>query len=130
MNNRLTPLSELIEVISMGPFGSDIKVDNFVDNGVPVLNGFNLSGIKLIEDQFKYVTAEKAKTFKKAIAHRGDIVITHRGTLGQISYIPEDSKFVNYVISQSQFRVRFKQNLVDPAYIVYYFHTNEGQKGC
>jgi len=128
MNSRLTPLSELIEVISMGPFGSDIKVDNFVDNGVPVLNGSNLSGIKLTEDQFKYVTPEKAKSFKKAIAQRGDIVITHRGTLGQISYIPEDSKFENYVISQSQFRVRFKQDLVDPAYLVYYFHTNEGQK--
>jgi type I restriction enzyme S subunit len=128
MRSRLTPLSELIEVISMGPFGSDIKVDNFVDNGVPVLNGSNLSGIKLIEDQFKYVTAEKAKSFKKAIAHRGDIVITHRGTLGQISYIPEDSKFENYVISQSQFRVKFKRDQVDPAYLVYYFHTNEGQK--
>ena len=112
----------------MGPFGSDIKVDNFISEGVPVLNGSNLTGIKLIENGFKYVSPEKAKTFKKAIAKRGDIVITHRGTLGQISFIPDNSKFDEYVISQSQFRVALNRKMVDPAYFVYYFHTSEGQK--
>ncbi len=112
----------------MGPFGSDIKVENFVDEGVPVLNGSNLTKHKLVEDGFKYVTAEKAKSFKKAIAKRGDIVVTHRGTLGQISFIPDNSKFEEYVISQSQFRVALNRQLVDPAFFVYYFHTSEGQK--
>ena len=37
----------------MGPFGSNIKVDNFIDSGIPVLNGSNLQGIKLNEDSFK-----------------------------------------------------------------------------
>jgi len=128
MSNPLIRLDTLIDEISMGPFGSDIKVENFVDYGVPVLNGANLTGFKLTEDEFKYVTKEKAKTYKKAIAKKGDIVITHRGTLGQISYIPNDSKFEEYVISQSQFRVSFKKNKIDPAFFVYYFHTSEGQK--
>src|SRR3989338_2564398 len=128
MSKTLTPLSEVIDEISMGPFGSDIKVENFVSSGVPVLNGSNLSGFKLVEDEFKYVNEEKASTYKKAIAHRGDIVITHRGTLGQISFIPDNSKFTSYVISQSQFRVRLKRDKVDPAFFVYYFHTQEGQK--
>ncbi len=128
MSKGLTKALEIIDEISMGPFGSDIKVENFVSSGVPVLNGSNVSSIKLLEEQFRYVTKEKAITFKKAIARRGDIVITHRGTLGQISYIPDDSKFHEYVISQSQFRVRLKRELVDPAFFVYYFHTPEGQK--
>lgn len=128
MSYQLTSISALIEEISMGPFGSDIKTENFVEFGFPVLNGSNLTGFKLVEEQFKYVTQEKGLSFKKAIARRGDIVITHRGTLGQISYIPEDSKFDQYVISQSQFRVRLKREIVDPPYFVYYFHTSEGQK--
>lgn len=128
MNKNLTKISAVIDEISMGPFGSDIKVDNFVSDGFPVLNGSNLTGFKLVEDHFKYVTPEKAKTFKKAIAKRGDIVITHRGTLGQISFIPDNSKYDAYVISQSQFRVSLKRELVDPAFFVYYFHTKEGQK--
>jgi len=128
MNKHLTKVSSIIDEISMGPFGSDIKVENFVNDGVPVLNGSNLTGFKLKEDAFKYVTIEKAKTFKKAIAKRGDIVITHRGTLGQIAFIPDNSKFDEYVISQSQFRVALNRKMVDPAFFVYFFHTSEGQK--
>jgi type I restriction enzyme S subunit len=121
-------LSDVIEEISMGPFGSDITIDNYIASGVPVLNGSNLDKFKLTENSFKYVSEEKAKTFRKAIARRGDIVITHRGTLGQISYIPKNSKFENYVISQSQFRVKFNSKAIDSRYIVYLFHSDYGQK--
>lgn len=128
MNRKMVLMKDLIKEITMGPFGSDIKVDNFIDDGVPVLNGSNVGGVKLTEDSFKYVSEEKAKSLKKANSKRGDIVITHRGTLGQISYIPEDSKYSNYIISQSQFRVTLKIDLVDPVFFTYYFHSSEGQK--
>lgn len=119
-------ISELIEEIAMGPFGSNIKVECFVDDGIPVLNGSNLEGITLKEDSFRYVTEEKADSLKRANAHRGDIVITHRGTLGQIIYISQDSKYARYVISQSQFRIRCNEKVL-PEYLVYYFHTPIGQ---
>ena len=120
-------ISDVIEEISMGPFGSNIKVDNFIDFGVPVLNGSNLQGFKLNEEKFNYVSQEKADSLSKANAHKGDVVITHRGTLGQIVYIPEDSKFEQYVISQSQFRLKLNQNLIRPDFLVYFFHTRLGQ---
>ena len=120
-------MDELIEEISMGPFGSDVKKEFYVDNGVPILNGSNLQGFKLKEDCFGYLTKEKADSLKKCNAHRGDIIVTHRGTLGQIVYVPVNSKYDRYVISQSQFRFRCKADLVDVQYLVYYFHTREGQ---
>lgn len=119
-------ISDLIDEISMGPFGSNIKVECFVDNGVPVLNGSNLDGFELSENAFRYVTEEKADSLKKANAHKGDIVITHRGTLGQIVYIPQTAKYDRYVISQSQFRIRCNEKVL-PEYLVYYFHTPIGQ---
>lgn len=111
----------------MGPFGSNIKVDNFINSGVPVLNGSNLQGFKLNEDSFNYVSQEKADSLGRANAHRGDIVITHLGTLGQIVYIPEDSKFEQYVISQSQFRLKLNQSILRSDFFVYFFHTRLGQ---
>ena len=120
-------VAEVIEEISMGPFGSNIKVDNFIDSGVPVLNGSNLQGFKLNEDSFNYVSQEKADSLGKANAHKGDVVITHRGTLGQIVYIPEESKYNQYVISQSQFRLKLNQDIIRPDFFVYFFHTRLGQ---
>lgn len=119
-------MKDLISEISMGPFGSNIKVECFVDSGIPVLNGSNLTGYALNEASFRYVTEEKADSLRKANAYRGDIVITHRGTLGQIVFIPMDSKYDRYVISQSQFRVKCNEKIL-PEYLVYYFHTNVGQ---
>lgn len=126
MNCKAYLIADLIDEIAMGPFGSNIKVECFVDKGIPVLNGSNLEGLELSEKSFRYVTPEKADSLNKANAHKGDIVITHRGTLGQIVYIPETAKFDRYVISQSQFRVRCNDKVL-PEYLVYYFHTPIGQ---
>ena len=119
-------IKDLISEISMGPFGSNIKVSCFADEGIPVLNGSNLVGFSLNESAFRYVTEEKANSLGKANAYRGDIVVTHRGTLGQIVFIPENSRYSRYVISQSQFRVRCNSRVI-PQYLVYYFHTRIGQ---
>lgn len=121
-------MDDLIDEISMGPFGSDITVSNFVSFGVPVLNGYNVSA-EVLKDYFtNFVTPQKAKSLKKAIAHRGDIIVTHRGTIGQISVIPNDSMYSEYVISQSQFRVRLKKEKANPHYVVLFFHSRQGQQ--
>ena len=120
-------VEDLFEEIAMGPFGSNIKVDCFQPTGVPVLNGSNLFGYKLNEDSFNYVSTEKADSLGRSNAFRGDIVITHRGTLGQIVYIPENSKYDRYVISQSQFRLKLDTTKVLPSFFVYFFHTRLGQ---
>lgn len=126
MRYKVYRISDLIDEIAMGPFGSNIKVECFVDKGVPVLNGSNLEGFELSEKSFRCVTKEKADSLKKANAHKGDVIITHRGTLGQIVYIPETAKNDRYVISQSQFRVKCNEKIL-PEYLVYYFHTPIGQ---
>lgn len=120
-------MDDVIDEISMGPFGSDVKKEFYVNKGIPILNGSNLQGFKLQENSFGYLTEEKADSLNKCNAHRGDIIVTHRGTLGQIVYVPSNSKYDRYGISQSQFRFRCKPDLVDVQYLVYYFHTREGQ---
>jgi type I restriction enzyme, S subunit len=121
-------IESIVDEISMGPFGSDIKVSNFISEGVPVLSGANV-GAESLKDSFEnFVSFAKAKSLKKAVSRRGDIVVTHRGTLGQISYIPADSAYDRYVISQSQFRVRFIDYLVNPAWVVLYFRSEQGAK--
>jgi type I restriction enzyme, S subunit len=121
-------IDTVIDEISMGPFGSDIKTSNFISAGVPVLNGANVASERLNDSCEHFVSIAKAKSLKKAVARRGDVVVTHRGTIGQISYIPEGSLFDRYVVSQSQFRARFKSGVVLPAWIALYFHSTSGAR--
>jgi type I restriction enzyme, S subunit len=41
-NWTMASLGDLCQRVAMGPFGSDIKTDTFVDSGVPVIRGGNL----------------------------------------------------------------------------------------
>ena len=122
------PLGKSLSRVAMGPFGSNIKTDCFVDRGVPVLNGDNISGYLLSERSFRYVEEEKASQLKNSIAFSGDIVITHRGTLGQVALVPDKTKFDRYVISQSQFLLTCDQRALLPEYVLFYFHTDAGRR--
>ena len=63
MNNiiewRHCSLSDVALKFAMGPFGSNIKVDSFVDSGVPVIRGTNLNFYKYVDGDFVYVTEKK-----------------------------------------------------------------------
>ena len=120
-------LGDLIKDIAAGPFGSNLKVECFVESGFPIIDGANLKGIKVTDNITKYVTEEKARSLHRAIAKRNDIVVTISGNVGQIAYIPENSKYLEYLVSQRQFRATFDATKVDVPFLVYYFHTRVGQ---
>lgn len=120
-------LSEVITDISAGPFGSNLKVACFVDKGFPIIDGANLKGYKVTDNLTKFVTEEKARSLHRSIAKRGEVVVTISGTLGQIAYIPDNSEYSEYLCSQRQFRVAFDPTRVYVPYLVFYFHTREGQ---
>ena len=128
MENKIVDiLATKRNAISMGPFGSNIKKENFVSNGVPVIKGGNLTDGYLIEDNFDFLTEEKADELRTSMAFRGDIVITHRGTIGQVGLVPEDSKYEKYIVSQSQLKFSLDTQKADPYFVFYFFKTRVGQ---
>ena len=126
MGNEME-LSAVITDIAAGPFGSNLKVECFVPSGFPIIDGANLKGYKVTDNITKFVTEEKARSLSRSIAHRGDVIVTISGTIGQLAYIPEDSLYNEYLCSQRQFRVSFDSSMVYVPYLVFYFHTFEGQ---
>jgi type I restriction enzyme S subunit len=113
--------------LAMGPFGSDIKTDNFVPEGVPVIRGVNLNAERFMDDGFVYLTEEKADELSAANAFALDIVFTHRGTIGQVGIIPPGARYGRYIVSQSQMKLTCDQQKVDPRFIFYFFRSRTGQ---
>ena len=120
--------SSIRNAISMGPFGSNIKTDNFVPSGIPVIRGINLTKEPFNMEGFVFITEKKADELKSANAFPGDIVFTHRGTLGQVGIIPEGSIYRRFVISQSQMKLTCDRSKVYPLFVYYFFKSPVGQK--
>jgi len=120
-------IHEVADRVGMGPFGSSIKVETFVKAGVPIISGQHLRGFMVEDNDFNFITLEHAERLKNSIVSRGDIVFTHAGNIGQVAFIPENSQFTNYIISQRQFFMRCNLDLVTPSFVTYYFQSPEGQ---
>lgn len=120
-------LGDLCARVAMGPFGSDITTDNFVDRGVPIIRGGNLR-CGFIDHGFVYVTEAKADSLKNANAFPEDIVITHRGTLGQVGIIPKSPNYPRYVVSQSQMLLSADPVRSSPRFIFEFLRSERGMQ--
>ena len=114
-------LGDVAEKIAMGPFGSNIKVETFVKEGIPVISGAHLRGVKLEDNGYNFVSVEHANRLASANVKRGDVVFTHAGNIGQVSYIPKSSKYERYILSQRQFYLRPDTKQLSSEYLAYYF---------
>ena len=106
-----------------GPFGSNIGKRFFVESGVPVIRGNNLSlGMSRFKDDgFVYLTEDKAEEFKNCEAHPGDLLFTAAGTIGQVGIIPPKGRYLKYIISNKQLRARLNSQVIDPLFAYYWF---------
>jgi type I restriction enzyme S subunit len=92
--------------VTGGPFGSKLGTKDYIARGVPVIRGTNLAvGGGFRDSDFVFVSDAKADTMLSCLAHRGDILVTQRGTLGQVGLIPPSARFDRYLLSQSQMKM-------------------------
>lgn len=120
-------LSNAITDIAAGPFGSNLKVSCFTTTGFPIIDGANLKEFTVTDNITKFVSEDKARSLHRSIAKRRDVVVTISGNVGQVSYIPDNSQYAEYLCSQRQFRVTFDESKIYVPYLVYYLHSVEGQ---
>ncbi len=116
--------------MATGPFGSAISSKHFLDSGVPVIRGSNLSAnvsTRLIDDGLAFLSSDKAAEFQRSIAKRGDLVFTCWGTINQVGLIDSRAKFDSYVVSNKQMKLSVDVNKADPRFIYYVFSSPEKQ---
>lgn len=72
-----------------GPFGSSLKPEHYVDDGVRVIRNYNINDDHFDLSQFKYVTPEKFEELRRSEVRPGDILITTKGTVGDVCLMPD-----------------------------------------
>ena len=109
-----------------GPFGSNLTTRDYVEDGVPVIRGANLPDDRTFhDDDFVFVSEEKADQLSSNLAFPGDVIITQRGTLGQVGIVPQGCSYERYVLSQSQMKLKVDADIADSTYVYYFFRQPE-----
>jgi type I restriction enzyme S subunit len=123
----ISTIEEIAHRVGMGPFGSNIKVETFVDSGIPVISGQHLKQLLIEDGAFNFITVDHARKLSNSCVQRGDVIFTHAGNIGQVALLAEGSLYDRYVLSQRQFFLRCDQEAMCPEWITYYFRSTQGQ---
>lgn len=112
------------KAIISGPFGSNISSKFFVETGIPVIRGNNLTTnlTRFIDKDFVFITDEKANELN-TWAIKDDLIFTAAGTLGQVGIIESNSKYEKYIISNKQLRLTVDNNKIRPLFAYYWFSS-------
>jgi type I restriction enzyme S subunit len=127
---EMRPLSDAIggrDRVIGGPFGSKLTKADYVQSGVPVIRGSNMEHRgRWIGGEFAFVSPQKVKEdFLGNLARTGDVIVTQRGTLGQVSIVPKDLGFNELVVSQSQMAIRVDPHVANPNFVYYFLRSPE-----
>lgn len=112
--------------MSTGPFGSAISSKFFVEKGVPVIRGSNLSadtGVRLLEEKMVFITEEKAKEFSRSEVKKGDLIFTCWGTINQVGLLDGTATWDRFIISNKQMKLSVNTDLIDSRFIYYLFSS-------
>jgi len=99
-----------------GPFGSDMKNEEYVDEGVPIIQLNNIGeGVHKLNN-LKYITEEKANGLKRHTIYPREIVIAKMMPAGRAAIV--SSRFNKYIVSSDSIRLKLNSNSLNN-FIVY-----------
>jgi restriction endonuclease S subunit len=117
-------VKDIADVIC-GPFGSSIKVKDYVDCGVPLVRIANIDeNQELLSKEMTYITKDLAKRLESYQIKKGDLVISQRGTLGLVVKITD---FFNGGIISANFIAIKNLKEVTPNYLKVFLSSKYGR---
>ncbi len=113
------PLSKSVVEMFIGPFGSALKNECFVDReqGYCIVYEQKHAIKKTIDLPARYITGEKYNELRRFTVLPDDIIISCRGTIGEVYTIPQGAPLG--VIHPSLMKIRLKSGVYNNVFFTY-----------
>jgi type I restriction enzyme, S subunit len=82
-------LSEVSEKVQIGPFGTQLHKEDYVEGGIPLINPMHIQDGQIIENRSYSIKEEKRDSLPNYILQKGDVIMGRRGEMGRCGLVTE-----------------------------------------
>ena len=111
-----------------GPFGSNLKTSDYVETGVPVLQGKNVTNDRFMWSDVRYITKDKAKELSRSSVRVGDILMVKIGSVGYSAIVDNLNNFGFAIIPANLLKIDIDESKAVTKYVHHYMTSPEGKK--
>lgn len=111
--------------LQTGPFGTQLKANEYVDSGIPVINVRNIGYGEVRKDNLEYIDEVKAEQLHQHRLRAGDIVFGRKGAVDRHAFINKSTE--GWFQGSDCLRLRVISPNILPKYLSYYFTTKAHQ---
>ena len=117
-NEKEWPLVRLdaIAEIKIGPFGSLLHKEDYIEGGHPLINPSHIAGGKIVPDTKLTISEEKYEQLSSYSLQINDIVLGRRGEMGRCAVVYEDGLLCGtgsmIIRAGHQMKPYFLQNMI------------------
>ncbi|UKK61696.1 restriction endonuclease subunit S [Prevotella communis] len=110
-----------ISSVKTGPFGSMLHKEDYISNGIPLVNPIHIKDYRVIADMDFTISDEKARELNAYILRKNDVIFARRGDIGRCAVISDKEN--GYLCGTGSLFVRFEQEVI-PQYIMYIIRSS------
>ena len=122
LHTAARPMTEICQIID-GDRGKNYpKADDFFDKGDCLfLNAKNVTKAGFYFDECMFITKDKDNVLRKGKLQRGDIILTTRGTIGNLAFYTDDVPYSDIRINSGMVILRMNREYINPIYFIEQF---------
>jgi type I restriction enzyme S subunit len=112
--------------IQTGPFGTQLKASDYVDEGTPVINVRNIGYAVIRPEKLEYVGEQVTDRLYVHLLQPNDIVFGRKGAVDRHLFVSSEQE--NWMQGSDCIRLRFETEEVLPRFVSYAFLQNDHQQ--
>ncbi len=122
---RVFKLEEITLKIQIGPFGTQLHREDYIENGIPLINPMHIQNGQIIPDAKYTITQKKKETLAEYILREGDIILGRRGEMGRCALVQTQES--GWLCGTGSLYIRPSLEILNSKFL-YYFLSSETAK--
>ena len=105
-----------LALVKTGPFGSMLHKEDYICDGIPLVNPIHMKDYKIVPDLDFTISKEKASELENYLLKSNDVVFARRGDIGRCAIVSEAEQ--GFICGTGSLFVRFSKE-IESIFIMY-----------